>query len=181
MKTSIPTLLSLLLLFAAAVPPAAAQQSGQSDDPFRAQFMRHFDYASRVLQLAEAMPAEFYDWRPGEGVYSVERVYTHIARYNYYYLENSLGIAAPEDVDVDNIESFTGKQQVVDILERSIKHVQAAVEEMPASTFTDPAQLYGQTVDGQAVLLQLITHMSEHVGQSIAYARMNDVVPPWSR
>jgi hypothetical protein len=32
-----------------------------------------------------------------------------------------------------------------------------------------------------AVMLQLVAHMNEHLGQSIAYARANDVVPPWSR
>lgn len=180
MKHLLKYSLLFLFLFTSIPISATAQQTGEADDRFRAQFTNHFNYASRVLQLAEAMPADLYDWRPGEGVFSVQEVYTHIARYNYLYLENSLGIAAPADVDVENMESITGKQQVVDVLERSIKHVLAAVEEMPASTFTEPAQLYGRTVDGQAVLMQLITHMSEHVGQSIAYARMNDVVPPWS-
>ena len=41
--------------------------------------------------------------------------------------------------------------------------------------------LYGRQVGEWAVLLQLVTHMNEHLGQSIAYARMNGVVPPWSR
>lgn len=112
---------------------------------------------------------------------SVEEVYTHIARYNFYYLQNSLGISSPEDVDVVSIESITGKDKVVAILERSINHVKKAVNEMPDSKLSEPARLYGRTVNGQAVLMQLITHKSEHVGQSIAYARMNGVVPPWSK
>ncbi len=169
---------ALLLLTSFGSLPAVAQDDGNN---FRSQFDRHFQYASRVLQLAEAMPADLYDWRPMEGVYSVEEVYTHIARYNYYYLENNLGIPAPEDVDVENMESITGKEAVVDILKRSIQHVQQSVGQMPDSKFSEEAQLYGQTVNGQAVLMQLVTHMSEHVGQSIAYARMNEIVPPWSR
>lgn len=167
-----------LILIAFSIQPLQAQNSGNN---FRQQFNQHFQYASRVLSLAKAMPADTYDWRPMEDVYSVERVFTHIARYNYYYLQNSLGVPAPEDVDVENIESITGKEEVVAILERSIQHVQEAVKEMPDSKFSESTELYGQTVNGQAVLMQLITHMSEHVGQAIAYARMNEVVPPWNR
>ena len=42
-------------------------------------------------------------------------------------------------------------------------------------------RLYGRDVAQWAVLLQLVAHMNEHLGQSIAYARMNGVTPPWSR
>lgn len=177
MKKLSSIFLSVLILFAFNLHPVQAQDSGNN---FRQQFNQHFQYASRVLSLAKAMPADTYDWRPMEDVYSVERVFTHIARYNYYYLENSLGIPAPQDVDVENIESITGKEEVVAILERSIQHVQEAVKQMPDSKFSESTKLYGRTVNGQAVLMQLITHKSEHVGQAISYARMNKVVPPWS-
>lgn len=177
MKTLSSFLLSAMLLMTAWIQPACGQASGND---FKKQFNRHFDYASRVLSLAKAMPADKYSWRPGEGVASVEEVYTHIARYNFYYLQNSLGIPAPEDVDVDKIESITGKEDVVAILKRSIEHLKAAVKQMPESKLSESTKLYGRTVNGQAVLMQLITHMSEHVGQSIAYARVNGVVPPWS-
>lgn len=152
----------------------------QDTNNFKDQFSRHFNYASRVLSLAKAMPADKFSWRPEEGVMSVEEVYTHIARYNFYYLQGSLDIPAPDDVDVENIESMTGKENVVAILERSIKHVKKAMKEMPVSKLQEETQMYGNTVNGQAVLMQLITHKSEHVGQSIAYARVNGIVPPWS-
>lgn len=168
---------AFFVLLASSLQPVIAQESSNN---FKSQFTGHFDYASRVLSLAEAMPAEKYSWRPEEGVSSVEEVYTHIARYNYYYLENSLGIPAPADVDVDDIESITGKDEVVDILERSIEHVKESIKEMPISKLKEQTEMYGRTVNGQAVLMQLITHMSEHVGQSIAYARINGIVPPWS-
>ena len=178
MKKHVSILFSFLLIAMCGVQPLNAQDATNN---YKSQFLGHFDYASRVLSLAEAMPADKYDWRPGEGVSSVEEVYTHIARYNYYYLENSLGIPAPKDINVDNIESMSGKQQVVDILERSIQHVKSSIKEMPVSKLQEQTELYGRTVNGQAVLMQLITHMSEHVGQSIAYARVNGVVPPWSQ
>jgi uncharacterized damage-inducible protein DinB len=152
----------------------------QDSNNFKSQFNQHFNYASRVLSLAEVMPADLYSWRPEESVFSVEEVYTHIARYNFYYLEESLGIPAPDDVDVDNIESITGKEEVLEILERSIEHVSEHIGAMPDSKLQEETEMYGRTVNGQAVLMQLITHKSEHVGQAISYARMNGIVPPWS-
>lgn len=173
-------LTSLLICSLVMILMGMESLTAQSTNNFKEQFTQHFDYASRVLSLAEAMPAEKYSWRPDDEVYSVERVYTHIARYNFYYLENSLDIPAPDDVDVENIESITGKEEVVEILERSIEHVKETVESMPESKLQEEMEMYGRTVNGQAVLMQLITHKSEHVGQSIAYARMNGIVPPWS-
>ena len=52
---------------------------------------------------------------------------------------------------------------------------------MSDADLAKPAELYGREVESWAVLLQLLTHMNEHLGQAIAYARMNRVVPPWSR
>lgn len=180
MKKLISFCIALVFVSTASVLTTQAQQT-ESNDTFRKQFSRHFQYASRVLALAKAMPADTYSWRPQNGVMSVEEVYTHIARYNYLYLENQLDIATPEDVNINEVESITGKEAVVDILERSIQHVIRSIEKMPDAKFSQPTELYGNMVNGQAVLMQLVTHMSEHVGQSIAYARMNEVVPPWSR
>lgn len=178
MKNLYAILLSFFMILTFFATNVIAQESGNN---FKSQFNQHFNYASRVLSLAEAMPAETYSWQPDEGVFTVERVYTHIARYNYYYLEESLGIPAPDDVDVENMESVTGKENVLEILERSIEHVKSNIEAMPDSKLQEPTELYGRTVNGQAVLMQLITHMSEHVGQAISYARMNGVVPPWNQ
>lgn len=176
MKNSASFVLSAVLILALSAQTIQAQDTND----FKNQFLQHFDRASRVLALAEAMPAETYSWRPGEGVFSVERVFTHIARYNFYYLEESLGIPAPDGVDVDNMESITGKERVLEVLERSIEHVNEHIGAMPGSQLQEETEMYGRTVNGQAVLMQLITHKSEHVGQSISYARMNGIVPPWS-
>jgi len=175
MKKFTIAILSMLIMVCW-IQPLQAQESNN----FKDQFNRHFDYASRVLSLAKAMPADKYSWGPEEEVMTVEEVYTHIARYNFYYLESSLGIPAPDDVDIDNIESIAGKENVVSILERSIEHVKESMKEMPISKLHEETMMYGRTVNGQAVLMQLITHKSEHVGQSIGYARMNGIVPPWS-
>ncbi|NGP76121.1 DinB family protein [Balneolaceae bacterium YR4-1] len=180
MKTLLTLILSSLLFLSISLPDSTAQSS-ETDHNFREQFIAHFQYASRVLDLAKAMPADTYSWRPGEGVMSVEEVYTHIARYNYLYAATSLDIPAPDDIDMENMESISGKENVVEVLEASIDHLMEAVKQMPNAKLNEETELYGRTVNGRGVLMQHITHMSEHVGQSIAYARMNGIVPPWSR
>lgn len=169
-----------LILAAALVAPAAYAQEAPPD--FRDEFLSHFQYSTnRLLALAEAMPEETYTWRPMDGVSTVAEVYMHIARYNYYYPETALGIPVPDGVDLDALETITDKAEVVEQLRRSVEHVREAVQELPESALNEPTELYGRTMGGWGVLLQLLAHMNEHVGQSIAYARMNEVVPPWSR
>ena len=152
-----------------------------SADSLRDQFQQNFNRAAMILDLAKAIPADQYSWRPQEDAMSFEEVFTHVAHYNYLYPATSLNISAPVDIEMESIESIRGKEAIITILDSSIKHVKRAVQEMPNSTFGAKTELYNRTVNGQAVLLQLITHKSEHFGQSIAYARMNGIVPPWNR
>ena len=86
----------------------------------------------------------------------------------------------PEGIDLETIESIRGKEAVVSELSRSNDHVRDVVEGMTEKEM-DAATLYGRPATNRAVLLQLLTHVNEHLGQQIAYARSNEVVPPWSR
>jgi uncharacterized damage-inducible protein DinB len=76
---------------------------------------------------------------------------------------------------------MTDKAQIVALLRQSQEYVRQAVRAMPEGQLASTTTLYGQQVPQWAVLLQLVAHMNEHLGQSIAYARMNGVVPPWSQ
>lgn len=173
---------SLLPLLLLATLPAVAVAQGPPPD-FKAEFLGQFDAsAEKLVSLARAMPADAYDWRPMEGVASVADAYMHIARYNYYYPDTALGVDAPADVEYENLQGVvTEKERVVPILERSMEHVRSHVRQMTSEEMASMTRLYGRDVAQWSVLLQLLTHMNEHLGQQIAYARSNRVVPPWSR
>lgn len=150
-------------------------------------FMQEFEgqfgaSANKLVALAEAMPASAYAWSPGEGVASVARVFMHIARYNYMYPHENMGRTTPVAADVYRRweDDVTEKDEVVSILRASMDYVRGVAGDMDEDRLDRPTVLYGRTVGEWAVLLQLVTHMNEHLGQSIAYARMNGVVPPWS-
>jgi uncharacterized damage-inducible protein DinB len=148
---------------------------------FRQEFLGQFNTSmSKFVALAEAMPAEKYAWSPGPGVMSVAKVYAHVAHYNYRYPARSMGVALPAAVGLDTLEAVATKPQVLALLRQSGEFVRAAVNEMSESQLAAQTRLYGRDVQRWAVLFQLLAHMNEHLGQSIAYARMNGVVPPWS-
>ena len=98
------------------------------------------------------------------------------------YPDMYLGVEAPARVDYPSLEErVTSKDEAVRILAASLDHVRGVMDGMSDADLAKRTELYGREVESWAVLLQLVTHMSEHLGQAIAYARMNRVVPPWSR
>ena len=157
----------------------------QSSPPnFLVEFEGQFNAsAEKLVALAMAMPRESYAWSPMEGVASVVRVYMHIARYNYYYPEIALDVRSPMGAaEYDSWEEgVADKEEAVAILAESMEHVRRVVASMSSKDLEEKTRLYGRDVGQWAVLLQLVAHMNQHLGQSIAYARMNHVVPPWSR
>ena len=156
----------------------------QSSPPnFLVEFEGQFNASARkFVALAKAMPDESYAWSPMEGVRSVASVYMHIARYNYYYPEIAMDVPSPMGAAEYNSweEGVTDKEKAVAILAESMEHVRRVAASMSWEDLGEKTRLYGRDVGQWAVLLQLVTHMNEHLGQSIAYARMNHVVPPWS-
>lgn len=171
-----------------ALPDSVRAQAGHAahaagaDDAMRTELLMHFDMSMRkFIALAEAMPEDRFTWSPGEGVMEVGHVFMHVAHYNYAYPSQNMGVAAPPGIDLGSMEAMRAKEQVVRALEQSQTYVRDAVSSMSSADLAQMTQLYGRDVQRYAVLVQLVAHMNEHLGQSIAYARMNGIVPPWSR
>jgi uncharacterized damage-inducible protein DinB len=176
---SAATLALPALLTFAALSAGVAQDTRAT---LRSELLGHFNTSiGKVIALAEAMPQERYGWKPHSEVMPVAQVYAHIARYNYYYPASSMGVQSPSDVRLDTLEAMRDKAQILQLLRHSADHVRRTIREIPAEQLEASTRLYGRTVPQWAVLFQLVAHMNEHLGQSIAYARSNDVVPPWSR
>jgi len=173
---------TLMAGLAVASAPASAQAPAGLLEELEGQFGAS---SRKLVALAEAMPESTYGWSPGEGVASVARVYLHIARYNYMYPHENMGRDTPvPPAEYRRWEDDAGdmeKEEVVRILSGSMDYVRSVSSAMSAEGLDEVTTLYGRQVGEWAVLLQLITHMNEHLGQSIAYARTNGVVPPWSR
>jgi uncharacterized damage-inducible protein DinB len=177
----LPTrLLFLPLVFACGVVSLSAQPAPAKVPGFRGLFLDQLkDVQSKVVSLADAMPQEKYSWRPADGVRSVAEVYTHIASANYF-LPTFVGVKPPATFS-PAITKETDKAKVVDALKASFEHIRQVVLNMPDADLDKPVKLFGQDTTYEGVLFLIANHMHEHLGQSIAYARTNGVVPPWSK
>jgi len=177
-------LVSLALLLAA--PMLFAQQNAKklpqnaaAKNGFRAEFLADLDEVQKkIIDLASAVPAEKYTWRPSADVRSVSEVYMHIAGGNYF-LATFVGVQPPDDMPKD-IEKISDKQQVLAALRKSFEHVRTVVKNTSDADFDKPVKLFGNPTTERGVFVTLLNHLHEHLGQSIAYARMNGVTPPWS-
>ena len=133
----------------------------------------------QLIALAEATPAGKYSWRPGPGVRSTGEVYMHIAIANFYLLSVT-GVKEPE-VSVDMEKTVTSKADVIDWLKRSLDAVSTARAHLKPGDLQRKVSIYGKTVTVDGMYLRIIVHDNEHMGQLIVYARMNGIVPPWSK
>jgi uncharacterized damage-inducible protein DinB len=134
----------------------------------------------KFVDLATAVPAEKYSWRPAEGVRSIGEVFLHVAGANYL-IPNYMGTPVPQGfVMKDFDKSTTDKAQIIDALNKSFASAHAAIEAMSNADFNKPLTKLGPDANYGDVIYLLVTHAHEHLGQSIAYARMNGIVPPWT-
>ena len=164
------------LLTMSAIAGLAAAQDSRTDAG--AGWAPEFKMAGRqIIQLAEAIPAEKYGWRPGAGVRSVSEVLMHTASGNYFFLQ-SMGVKAGEDLPKDSGKSVTAKADVVRWLKASFEAVQ---ENYPKIDKQKTVKFLGHNATCEGVLLRALAHANEHLGQMIAYARVNGIVPPWSK
>lgn len=170
---------SLLLLTFIAMPCAA--QVAPKGVGFRAEYLAELTVAEdHVVRLAEAIPAETYAWRPGEGVRSVSEVLLHIASSNFN-LPRVLGVFPREGMlGPEYDRSSSDKTTIVELVRQSFEFLRTGIEKLTdADAETTIAWFDGQNTY-RGILYFMARHTGEHTGQLIAYARMNGVVPPWS-
>jgi uncharacterized damage-inducible protein DinB len=143
-------------------------------------WMGEFDHATRQLNaLGDAIPAEKFSWRPAPGVRSVSEVYMHVALANYFLLGQAGGKIPPDiKITQDTEKSVTAKADVLKWLKDSQELVRQSYPKLDRQKTVKFFDGENTTADG--VLLRLLVHNHEHMGQSIAYARSIGVKPPWS-
>lgn len=187
------TLAAVLAL--AVIVPAAAQEEAAAAPPAEGGFQS--DVATdlertggRLVALAEAIPADKYDWRPAEGVRSVSEVFVHLANANTL-LPPAMGAAPPADISLppdqpaamawmrEREATVTAKDDVLAALKQSVDYAAGAVRGLATPALEEEMDFFFPASRRTYVLI-LLTHNHEHLGQAIAYARSVGVTPPWS-
>ncbi len=166
----------------------ASAEHHEGGDGFYTDFVTDFQRAGgKLVELAEAMPADKFSWAPNEDVRTVSEVFMHVAGVNTL-MPAGLGAAPPEGVEMpdnpmamlqDLEANVTAKDEVINQLKASFEYAAGAIPSI--TDLETEVDMFGFPGTKRAYLFILLTHAHEHLGQAIAYARSNGVVPPWSQ
>lgn len=174
---SLIVLMALLFTASSAQEPATASLSkdlaGEADG-----------LAKKWNSLLEAMPDSVLDWRPAPGVRSVRELFTHIGDANYYFM-TFVGAPMPEvkGMPKDQTERenrMKTKSEIAKHLAASFSAAKKEFDRLQDGDLSKEINMFGSRTTARRGMLVNIGHMHEHLGQAIAYARVNGVKPPWS-
>jgi uncharacterized damage-inducible protein DinB len=182
LTTPLSTMAAVALVFS--LPLAAQTREGVMGD-----LLKDIGGAEKkVIALANAMPESAYAWRPGPGVRSAGEVFQHIASDNYF-LPVLLDMPAPKETGITKeyktAEAFEkrplNKAAVIAELEKSFAFLRNSMNATTDAQLNTAVDMFGQKSTTRALWISTATHLHEHLGQLIAYARSNKITPPWSK
>ncbi|MBI2681179.1 MAG: DinB family protein [Candidatus Solibacter usitatus] len=179
MKSKVSAVVVLCIISGVCASVALAQEPTSG---YRAEFLAQLTATeNKYVSLAKAVPQDKYTWRPAPGVRSISEVYLHVAGANYG-IPNFIGTKPPASfVQKDWETSTTDRDKIVATLKDSFAHLRKAVLALSDGDADKKVKWFGGSENtNRGVLLFFADHMGEHLGQSIAYARVNGVVPPWT-
>lgn len=175
------------LAFASAAAPAAAQDVLTKDSAaaVKTSFLGDLEtLRGKFVGLANAFPQDKYTWRPMEGVRSVSEVLMLAAFEGYAFIPSSFG-GKPADLgsreEAAKLRTLSDKAQVIDHLNKGFAHAKKELEALDPATLTGKRKIIGRDMTFADGVLGIGGDLHEHLGQLIAYARMNQIVPPWSK
>ena len=134
----------------------------------------------QFADLANAVPAEKFTWRPGDGVRSFSEVFLHVASLNFSLAPN-FGAAPDAGFTQQGYEkSITDKAKVIEQINQSFDYVRAALEKRSNKELQNIVKQFGPEASEGDIVFLIVADAHEHLGQAVAYARMNGIVPPWT-
>lgn len=176
---------TMALLLGVPTVPTFAQDRSDEFNP-RDQFMRDLEtMESKFLDLAGAMDADMYSWSPMEDVRTVSEVYMLIAA-ETYVMPSAWGAEPPEGMTevgfamFDELAKTVDKAEVLDHLRKSFAYCKQTIQAIADADMNMKISFFGAERSLGEAFYIMASEMHEHLGQAIAYARMNHVVPPWT-
>ena len=182
MSYSLLRVIAPAILCAAMAAPAAAQAPGVMDDLLKD--VR--EARGKIVGLAKAMPESAWEWRPGPGARSTKEVFVHVTADNYF-IPVGAGSTAPAETGIGEDYKTVGafeqrtrtREQVLAELDKSFAFLEQEMTATPEAKLATPSKW--PKMSTRQLWIASTTHLHEHLGQLIAYARSNKITPPWSR
>ncbi len=184
-------LIACLFVVAALVLGVATPLGAQNREGVMGELIRDVDGLEiRIIGLAKAMPPSAYEWRPGAGVRSTAEVFIHLAGDNYF-MPVLMGGTAPSETGIDIVrrrDSLVAfekrtmtRDQIIVELEKSFRFLKQAMNDTSDASLEAQPKFERRKMSTRAFWIATTSHLHEHLGQLIAYARSNNVTPPWSK
>jgi uncharacterized damage-inducible protein DinB len=166
----------LIVLAIAVVVVTATPSQAQSEQTVQAALSHEAGTLSdKFTGLARVMAGK-YDWRPGQGVRSVSEVFNLIVAENGILARTLTGASSSgKPAPIDDSEKLQ------EALKTSYANLQQTITGLSDADLKAPVKLFGKDFTKEGAIRYLFADQHEHLGQSIAYARTNGVVPPWSK
>jgi hypothetical protein len=136
--------------------------------------------SDKFVGLARVMAGK-YDWKPGQGVRSAGDVFNLIVMENKMLAGLLTGAAAPGGGMGGRGNQVTDPAEMQEQLRSSYAALKQALSGLSDADLKASVKMFGRETTKQGAALMLLMDQHEHLGQSIAYARSNSVVPPWSK
>ena len=173
-------ILALSPTIAVTAQTAASDHTAPSYD-MKAQALQDLqNVQKKFVDLANALPAEKFAWRPSPDSRSFAEVFLHVAGERYGIL-GLMGAEHPAGFDAKTFEkSTTDKTQIISELNKSWDFAQKTIDGMTNADFAKLLPKLGPQANAGDVVYILVADAHEHLGQAVAYSRENGIVPPWT-
>ncbi len=167
MKKSTIILLVLLLSFTI----ISAQQS-----TVKTAFLEKWENSKNYLiEIAEAMPEEFYDFKPTERQMSFKEQLLHI-KGNMEWLSTSYFTEIKYEKEKPNLG--LSKAETIIELEKGFDSVIQIIEKTPDEDLIETVDFFAGTKSKLQILNLMQDHVTHHRGQLIVYLNLNEINPP---
>jgi hypothetical protein len=139
----------------------------------------------KFMALAKAVPADKLAWRPMKGTRSFHEVFAHVAAEGN--TETGMfgrPLPAGSLADFDAEEARLAKlpdDQLIAVMDQAMQSLSATMAGLSQAKINTPIRYYGQSTLPRVATTYTLIDLHEHLGQLVSYARMNAIVPPWSK
>ncbi|HEV3219839.1 MAG TPA: DinB family protein [Candidatus Acidoferrales bacterium] len=140
-----------------------------------------------VIGVADAMPAEKYNFAPTNGAFTGVRTFAeqvkHVACANFAFFNEIEGVAPPPDCEKGGPDPNTmkTKAELMKYLRDSYDYSNKVIAKLTPQTMLDRVSGRYAAPNTKIGLVMVATwHATDHYGQMVEYLRMNGIIPPGS-
>lgn len=165
--------LALLCCAGFCIPGSGADES-KTPSKYGSEFAKHWKVARELtMAVADAMPAESYDFKPNAEEMSFGEQIVHIAGGNYSYCSRMTNAKSPfaKPAKID-------KETAMKLVGDSFDYCAGIISGLTDDQLAEMRGPEGKQVSVRELTLGVLTHMAHHRGQAEVYLRVKGVKPP---